>query len=244
MKLFSHFGDTTSFALARAILVYQGAVPGGGHTVIATMHDIQVNSAGVPEIQPGACVQQEAIQDLALTLLEKSGRIELLPPTLLALGIKGMIWHCPPSTRQLWFSPNDAKSGLRKISGDRFPQPHLLFRLSPGSLQVYALRGTSKPTPRTRLYQAPYWNVSSGGHLCIGTARIPKSPSPSYIPACERGFFQSNFTHSNCHDEKLVAFPGGHNALWPALKGKRHFPDTALVPLKNGKKPLTLASLL
>jgi len=250
MKLHSHFGDSTAFKLHRAILIY-GADTGGGHTAIATLHNIEPNAAGIPEIQPGACVSSEAVQDLALTLLEKSARLELLPPALLALGLKGMLWHCPPAINPIWFSPhtnkgesNPGKEALRKLSGDRVPHPHLLFHAKLHGLEVYALRGDSKPTPASRLYQAPYWNISEEGSLCIGTARIPKSPSPSHIPAIEKGFFESNFTHSNCHDHRLVDYPGGHDALWPSLKGKRRFPDTALVPLKHGKKPLKLSDLL
>lgn len=246
MKLFSSFGASTPFSLTRAILLYTATGTANGDSAIATMHDVVIGENGRPEIQPGACVQQEAVQDLALGLLQ-TGKLELLPPNLIALGLKGMIWHCPAAVRQLWFAPfgdEPDKKRLRKISGERFPQPHLLFHASPGGLDVFALRGTGKPTAKTALYQAPYWNVNHAGRLCIGNARIPTGASVSHMPKCEKGFFESNFTHSNSHADGLVKFKGGHNALWPSLKGKRHFPEGVLLPLKNGRKAYTVADLL
>jgi PRTRC genetic system protein B len=77
---------------------------------------------------------------------------------------------------------------------------------------------------------APFWNLSDGGRVCTGTMRRPESATVAAIPAWERGFYESAFTHANVG--RLTRREGGFESLWESLKGKRRrFPTESLIQL-------------
>ena len=68
--------------------------------------------------------------------------------------------------------------------------------------------------------------------------RRPDSVSASAIPAWERGFYESAFTHANVG--RLTRHEGGFEGLWTGLAGKRkRFPLETLIVL-----PQTLAQFV
>lgn len=234
MKVTANLGRQETLTLHKAILLYGRKEHSGNWANVATIHDVAHAEGQPPQLSPGHALGAEALQDLAVSLFHQHETLELVPEKLIAYGIRGMAWWCPPGRQQLWFKPaSKTDDSLRKISGETFPQPALFFLSSGHNLTVFALRGREKPGAKTPLYLAPYFNLSPDGGLCVGNARMPQSATPSDIPAYERAFFQSNFTHSN-YGAPFVQWKGGHNALWAALKGKRTFPDRALVPLREG----------
>jgi PRTRC genetic system protein B len=77
---------------------------------------------------------------------------------------------------------------------------------------------------------APFWNLSDDGRVCTGTMRRPDSATAAAIPAWERGFYESAFTHANVG--RLTRHEGGFEGLWESLKGKRRrFPTESLIQL-------------
>ena len=60
--------------------------------------------------------------------------------------------------------------------------------------------------------------------------RRPDSASVAAIPAWERGFYESAFTHANVG--RLTRYEDGFEDLWESLKGKRRrFPTESLIQL-------------
>ena len=258
MNQHAHFGETATYALQRAILLYRHD-EGRGPRCIATIHDVQDTATG-PLIGPGECVQPEAISLLVSELFHRREGLAPVDPRILASGLSGVLWHCPPRRAHLWFKPHLPDADLTALSGEMFPHPHLVFYAGEDGMGVYAVRTADRITLKTPLYRAPYWNLSSAGDLCTGSARLPAfGTGPAQLAAYEKAFFASNFTHPNVHGgtegegarlEKLTLHPGGHTALWKSLKGRRTFPEATLVRrtthTQSGKKtrPTTIGDLL
>ena len=77
---------------------------------------------------------------------------------------------------------------------------------------------------------APFWNLSDNGRVCTGSMRRPDSVSVATIPAWERGFYESAFTHSNIG--RLTRHKDGFEGLWNSLAEKRNsFPRETLICL-------------
>jgi hypothetical protein len=65
--------------------------------------------------------------------------------------------------------------------------------------------------------------------------RRPDSASVGSIPAWERGFYESAFTHANVG--RLTRDEGGFDDLWSGLTGKRQkFPVETLIALPQTLK--------
>jgi PRTRC genetic system protein B len=76
----------------------------------------------------------------------------------------------------------------------------------------------------------PFWNLSDDGRVCTGTMRRPDSATVAAIPAWERGFYESAFTHANV--ARITRHEGGFEGLWESLKNKRgRFPTKTLIQL-------------
>jgi PRTRC genetic system protein B len=106
----------------------------------------------------------------------------------------------------------------------------LVWRISNGELNIRALSESKRPAGSTKLAVAPFWNLSDDGRVCTGTMRRPDSASVSAIPAWERGFYESAFTHANVG--RLTRHVGGFEGLWTDLAGKRQrFPLQTLIVL-------------
>jgi PRTRC genetic system protein B len=117
-----------------------------------------------------------------------------------------------------------------ELNGCIFPQPPLVWRVSNGELNIRALTENKRPDDATKLAVAPFWNLSDDGRVCTGTMRRPDSASVVSIPAWERGFYESAFTHANVG--RLTRHEGGFDGLWNGLTGKHQkFPLEALIVL-------------
>jgi hypothetical protein len=72
----------------------------------------------------------------------------------------------------------------------------------------------------------------------ICNAKHPSSSPAATIPAWERGFYESAFTHANVG--RITRHREGFEGLWASLSGKRtRFPTEALIVL-----PQTLAQFV
>jgi PRTRC genetic system protein B len=124
----------------------------------------------------------------------------------------------------------NAEGKMADLNGDIFPQPPLVWNVVNGELCIRALSVNKRPQATTTLAVAPFWNLSDDGRVCTGTMRRPDSATVAAIPAWERGFYESAFTHANVG--RLTRHEGGFEGLWEALKGKRRrFPTESLIQL-------------
>jgi PRTRC genetic system protein B len=112
--------------------------------------------------------------------------------------------------------------------------PHLLFYVNRGSLYIAALLDDQRPTLQTKLFRAPYFNVSPEGKVCQGSMKGPRESRPETLAQWERAFFRSAFTHPHGGAFRITSHPNGHAGLWleQAAKAYPKFPVEHLVPLE------------
>lgn len=103
------------------------------------------------------------------------------------------IWYTPPQEVNLFFAESlNIPSGRVKI-------PAMIWKATAEKLSVYALRGRNKPTEKTPLYHAPYFNIYHGGNVCMGTVAIRINRHAcleDFMEAWEQYFLNSYFSHS------------------------------------------------
>lgn len=74
----------------------------------------------------------------------------------------------------------------------------MLWHANKESLTVFAVASARRPTAKTKLYQAPLFNVYENGNVCMGTINIKIKQSASveaFIAAWEDYIFNSYFSH-------------------------------------------------
>ena len=147
---------------------------------------------------------------------------------------KGIVlWYTKAQQRQLYFVDSlGISNGMAQV-------PPMLWLASKSSLTVFALASDRRPTEKTPLHYAPYFNIYEKGNVCMGTVGIDIKNSASveeFIQAWEHYFFNSYFSHSLCENltKKNIV------TLWKDLiNTDKPFPKEVLK--KNNK---TLKNLL
>ncbi len=144
-----------------------------------------------------------------------------------------VLWYTKAQQRQLYFVDGlDIPNGMAQV-------PAMLWLASKSSLTVFALANDRRPTEKTPLHYAPFFNIYEKGNVCMGTVSIDIKNSASveeFIQAWEHYFFNSYFSHSLCENltKKNIV------TLWKDLvHTNKPFPKEALK--KNSK---TLKNLL
>lgn len=138
------------------------------------------------------------------------------------------IWHSHPKEVDLFFNDGlGIPSGKAKI-------PALLWKATKERLQVFALKGKSKPSADTALFYAPLFNLSQDGSVCMGTVNINidrHTHIEQFMAQWESYFFNSYFTHTLGNHRHCK---GNLIQLWQEQVGTdKDFPQDKLV--KNGK---------
>lgn len=223
--------------LSRAVLIYEGEQGGA----LATVHNIQ-DAAGEPVIGAGQAMTARTAAGLARALLKNAMLGGYLPETVLYLDPDLIVWWVPPERRHIAFRVEkemaEALGGVER--GEVVPQPGLVFAVSSRIWQVWAVKGASRPTLTTPLFQAPYFNVNSQASICQGNVPAPEGTTVAKIAQWNDAFLRSYFSHPNGNVE-LVRYRDGAYAFWrDMLDGRfRRFPEKVLIDLK-----LTLGQML
>ncbi len=164
-------------------------------------------------------------EELQNTYLQCKG---VLPNQVVYLNSQYAVWYTPPQEVDLFFGDTlGIASGKTKI-------PALLWKADRERIQVYALKGKTKPHADTPLYYAPLFNLSQDGSVCMGTVNINidrQTCLEQFMAQWESYFFNSYFTHTlgNHRHSK-----GNLVQLWQEQVGtSRDFPQNELV--KNGR---------
>ncbi len=143
-----------------------------------------------------------------------------------------VLWHTKATQKHLYFTDKlELPNGIANV-------PPMLWVASRTSLYVFALQSNRRPTLKTKLYDAPFFNVYKEGNVCLGTVDVQIGRTASleeFTRSWEGYFFNSYFSH----------LMGGHNpikgncvSLWKNLVGSgKPFPMEVLkqstVNLKN-----------
>ncbi|WP_339679846.1 PRTRC system protein B [Cyclobacterium marinum] len=144
-----------------------------------------------------------------------------------------VLWYTKAQQRQMYFVDSlGIPNGTAQV-------PSMLWLANKNSLAVFALASNRRPTEKTPLYYAPFFNIYEKGNVCMGTVSVDIKNSASaeeFIQAWEHYFFNSYFSHSLCGNltKKNIV------SLWKDLIGTdKPFPKEVLK--KNNK---TLKNLL
>lgn len=208
----------------------------------ATAHEIhEVN--GRPEIGAGVAIEKSDVLVLLQGLGESISFAGFLPVHLLYTRPGAVVWWSPPRRRHVWFkcskAPADDQAAedtgaasLASRSGDA-PHPGLVFAAAGSEWFVRALAGAERPTPKTPLFIAPYFNVWDESRICTGNVTLPTRYTADVTAKYEEAFFRSKFTHPN--SKLLTTYEGGPYALWADLLDGKHpeFPADCMVPAKQ-----------
>jgi len=220
------FGAEDSTILSTAILLYANK-----NKPHATVHGIHIDSEGQPSLLPGTSLAYSTLSDLIRTFTTDSKVGMFLPENVLSIGMDSLVWYCKPAKRRISFSCSQGGIGQESAV---VPHPGLIFAVRGTSWSVFAVKGNSRPTASTPLFQAPYFNVWEGGGICTGSAEIPDGQGIDTISKWESAFFDSQFSHPNIHaPKKLVDFEGGSYGFWRSMLDGKHkkFPAEVMIPL-------------
>ncbi|MGQ2985072.1 PRTRC system protein B [Flavobacterium sp.] len=161
----------------------------------------------------------------------------VLPTNILHIssGEKGtVLWYTKARERQLYFVNSlGISNGVAQV-------PPMLWLANKDSLSVFALATDRRPTEKTALHYAPFFNIYEDGRVCMGTVNIDIKNSASveeFIQAWESYFFHSYFSHLLGSHSPVK---GNCVNVWKDLIGTaKPFPKDLLI--KNNK---TLKNLL
>ena len=222
MQIHVSIGENHRFELHDALLVY-----GDRQRSFITRHQVTLRKNAAPTLGPAQPLTIGFLESLVRSL-GGGTKAEVLPENVLAKSDRMIAWWTPSCHRQMFYENAEGKAA--KLNGRMFPQPALVWRVSNLGLKIRALAVNRRPTAETTLAVAPYWNLSDDGRVCTGSMRCPDSASVSSIPAWERAFYESAFTHANVG--RLTRHSGGFEGLWTDLADKRKaFPVKTLIHL-------------
>jgi len=222
MQVHLSIGENHRFELHEALLIYRDR-----QSSFITRHDVIDSKNAPPALGPAQPLTVAFIESLTRSL-SGSVQAEVLPTNVLAKADRMIVWWTPSRRRQMFYENSEGKGA--ELNGRVFPQPPLVWRVSNGELNIRALTENKRPDSSTKLAVAPFWNLSDDGRVCTGTMRHPDSASAASIPAWERGFYESAFTHANVG--RLTRHEGGFDGLWSGRTGKRQkFPVETLIVL-------------
>lgn len=103
-----------------------------------------------------------------------------------------VVWYTKSQKRPLYFI-----DALGIPCSEAFVPP-MVWQATKNSLRVFALMGNSRPTEKTPLYCAPFFNIYEDGRVCMGSVNINIKNSAcveQFTKAWEDYFFNSYFSH-------------------------------------------------
>ena len=133
------------------------------------------------------------------------------------------IWYTKSMKRQLYFTENlEISNGTAEI-------PAMLWLATQRRLKIFSLPNNRRPTEKTPLFYAPFFNVYEDGNVCMGTVDVNFQNSTSleeFTEKWENYFFNSYFSHlMNEHNP----IKGNCVSLWKSLiNTEKQFPKEAL----------------
>jgi PRTRC genetic system protein B len=145
-----------------------------------------------------------------------------------------VLWYTKAQRRQLYFVNDlDIANGMAYV-------PSMVWYASKNNLSVFALTSDRRPTEKTPLHFAPFFNIYEEGRVCMGSVTINIKNSASvegFTEAWEDYFFNSYFSHLLGNNSPIK---GNCVHLWKDLiQTGKIFPKEVLK--KNNK---TLKNLL
>ena len=171
----------------------------GTNTDVYVEH-FDMDNNGTPINAHPLTVKEANVLAMALKTDEENSKAFLKPKGILPTNIlhinpseKGtVLWYTKTQQRQIYFVDSLG------ISNGKAQVPPMLWFANKSSLTVFALANDRRPTEKTPLHYAPFFNIYEKGNVCMGTVSIDIKNSASveeFIQAWESYFFNSYFSH-------------------------------------------------
>jgi PRTRC genetic system protein B len=221
--------ESDNYSLKSALLVYKA---GSGKSFV-TKHPVSVDpDNGKPIIRAGTTFKDKDYIELVKGLQGRDKpRMVWESERILSRSSSRVIWWSPPVRRPMFFKQSHVKG---TFDGHAVcPCPGLIFMASPNDLRIFAIKGTTRPTPETELYQAPFFNVWARAQVCMGTAIAPDETQKQNIDSWEETFFGSNFTHPNIREKDRLTRRIDVCKFWKRMVARppKNFNENVLVSL-------------
>lgn len=221
--------NNTRLVPRRAIIVYQNP---GQYANDFYLEDREIkNSEGKYVFMAPVPLSHQAMRSIASSFIKKNALsmdFGGLIANHLLLGINrpgvcAAMWYHPAETRKLNFSSH------LKIKGQTAVQiPPILYLALNDNLYLFSLPDSSRPSGKTKLYNAPFFNIYVDGRVCLGTAPVGKIRSKTFegeAARFERAFYMAEQNGGVGHPCKTSLAK-----LWNSLIQKKGpFPKKELV---------------
>lgn len=182
-------------------------------------------------------MKEQVIRDIARAYAEKSGSSMkhefIIGDHILHassdIGKVLVIWYRPAMIRKLNFANH------LKIKGEcEVKVPATLYASHNRTLFVFALASNERPTAKTKLYNAPFFNIYEGGNICLGTAHVGTTAKTFEKEAdrFEVGFYMAEQNGGDHKNSAKRPLPEIWNSL---IKSKAQFPVNDLIQHKKYK---------
>ena len=115
-----------------------------------------------------------------------------IPRSVLSYNDEGdIVFMTPKMRKHMLFRDED-------IADVEYNIPALIWKLQKKSLKVYAIKKFSENL-KFKIYNAPFFNISEDGSVCMGNASFTKSGKnfTEMMDHVQDQFFNSVFTHTN-----------------------------------------------
>lgn len=184
-----------NFQPKKAILIYQSTAEENFY-----VESYDIDTLGRP-INPHPLALEEGIAlsrallatgELSAGFLKPNGT---LPQNLLYLDASQdgyAVWHTPAKKAHLLFAKSLCiADGIASI-------PPMLWKADREKLQVFALDTKGRPTEKSKLFHAPFFNIYAKGDVCMGNVNVEISGDlhlEEFMAEWERYFFGSTFSH-------------------------------------------------
>ena len=217
MECYVELGGSEDLTLKGAVLIYRGS-----SRSFASWHEARAaEGGGAPYLGEGQPLTTAFLRALAEGLGSRVAP-EILPERVLVRTPETIVWWSAAQVRTMFFA--GAEERARQISGRRFAQPPLVWKVTGQQLRLRAMAENRRPDASTILKTAPYYNVSEEGLVCQGSMRAPAENAVTALDLWERAFFESEFTHVY-GAARLTNHAGGSVGLWTSIAGrKKPFP--------------------
>ena len=136
-----------------------------------------INEKG--QVMEGKPLLQETLQGIIGVFFDERKNMSqltgILPDNLLYFallpgGNHKLIWHRPAEVRVMHFAQ------ALHLPTAKVWVPSMLYVAERNHLSVFALKANTRPTEKTKLFRAPFYNVSNEGSVCLGNASVKKPP--------------------------------------------------------------------
>jgi len=222
-------GRENELALSRALLLYTH-----GSESLVTVHDVE-NINGRMLVRAGQALDKNILTEV-IKCLQSGQRLSggYIHDHVLAMSEQSIAWFRPSSPASMFFRLTDKQDELNSLTGKSVIQPSLVFTFDGIRIRVFAMKGNRRPTPDTRLYHTPYYNVDGNGYVCMPFGVKKPVISQHVTGEVEKLFFESAFSHSGRRYERIIRGEETHNQFWHRLimEQPKRFPVGKLIVSK------------